>query len=190
MSAISSLTMDLPLVTVFAPRSRRISSTISPRLSGIARPVHLAAARDDAALERLQQGVEMGQRIVADRAALLAQCFPVADSASTATCAAEREMRLQPAKRDAQIRIVQRALSGFAKALRIERHGSPNAGSSAMPASTSATWRTRMLDALALHAPFEVQQAAEIAAQHQLRAGRIAHRRSCRRPCARRFPGT
>src|SRR5205814_1236371 len=112
-----------------------------PRILG---PMHMPAASGDCAFELLQQRVEIRERVVADGAALLAQGFPIPVPRNRLRSAV-REMRLEAAERGAEARIVERGVSRLAERSRIEVHGSPSAGSSAMPASTSATWRARML---------------------------------------------
>ena len=71
MSAISSATIDLPLVTILAPTERQISQDRGAGLLGVARPMHLAAGGGDVALVELEVEIEMRERVVLDRAARL-----------------------------------------------------------------------------------------------------------------------
>ena len=86
-------------------------------------------------------------------------------------------MRLQPAERRAQQRIVQRFARGLRKLARVLVHfvSSPSAGSVAhiRPALRRRGARAMLLPC-ALHAPGQMQQATEIAADQRVGAAREA----------------
>ena len=84
LSAISSVIIDLPLVTVRAPAVRQMSSMMLARLLGGLGPVHLAAGCDDLRLVGLEVEVEIVERVVLDVARAVAQPRRIPAAPSTA----------------------------------------------------------------------------------------------------------
>src|SRR5271156_4839993 len=73
LSAISSATIDLPLVTILAPTERQISSTAARASAASRAQSTRPARRDDVLIVEFEIEIEMGERVILDRAALLAQ---------------------------------------------------------------------------------------------------------------------
>ncbi len=107
LSPISSETMDLPLVTVFARASRRISRMIARASAASRAQWTCPAPRDDVALESLKKRIEIRDGMIADRFACVAQAFEIAVSLGSFG-AAQTEMCFQPAERTFERGIVQR----------------------------------------------------------------------------------
>ena len=70
LSPISSEIMDLPLVTVFAPTLRQISSTILRASSAVRGKMHMPAACSHLLLVVFEIEIEMRERVVLDVRAL------------------------------------------------------------------------------------------------------------------------
>ena len=148
-------------------------------LGRVARVMHVAAGLDDLRLVGFEIEVEMGERVVLDGARAVAQARRIPAAASTA--AARRPMKLR-AKRQRALQAARRRAPSCALSLKCGRggddaHGSAalgrlaDRGSSVMPASTSATWRTFTGLPSRCSLPGHVHQAAEIAGEQEVGAG-------------------
>ena len=145
---ISSAIIDLPLVTLFAPIDLHRSMMIVARLLGVLRVVHLAAALAHLALVGLEIEVEMGERVILDRARAVAQRLEFGQPRDRGRAPADeiaREGRVRPAgaRRSAPRATFSLKCAEVATSLIGARSVwlSPIAGPSAMPARISATWR-------------------------------------------------
>ena len=138
---ISSVTMLLLLVTVRAPASRHSSSTIVRASAASRAQCTVAATLDDLGLERLQVEVEMGQGVVLDVAALVAQRLELGQALGGARAAGD-PAGLDLGQRRLQRRVFQRRMGIVREGERGRLHQprpSPMAGAVSSPASTSAT---------------------------------------------------
>ena len=129
----------------------------------------------------------MGERVVLDVARRCRAAPRIRAAARPRRRAAATKLRAH-AHRALQSRVVQRLMRVFLELGRRRDPAhrpasglpSPIGGPSAMPASTSATWRTLIGDALALKLAGHVHEAPEIAREHRVGAGRRGCRRSFR----------
>ncbi len=138
----SSEIIVLPLFTVLAPALRQMSSVMFAGVLGGFGPVDVAAALDDLLLVFLEIEVEVGQDVVLDVAGLVAQVVEFGEFVAgggafgdeAVAAAAQRELEVLVVERAAGVGL-ERGGGGF-----VEAHaGSPMAGVSRSPASTSTT---------------------------------------------------
>ncbi len=148
------------------------------RFVGVARVMHVAARLDDLALVGFEIEIEMGERVVLDRAGAVAQRVEFRQPRRGVGAPADEVPRVR--QRALQALVVERVVDIVLEARRgggdahfaCASAGSPIAGSSVMPASTSATWRAFTAPALTLQLARHVHQAAEIAGEQGVGAGR------------------
>src|SRR5262245_27849140 len=104
----------------------------------------LPAIGDDLGLEPFEIDVEILQHMVLDVAGTIAQRLELRQ-ARRGSRAPLHEVLLHMAERALQLRVIERALGILLEAMAggvLHQPDSPIAGPSAIPASTSATWRT------------------------------------------------
>ena len=150
----------------------------APRVGGGRRPMDVAAQRQHLALELLEVEIEVGQRVVLDVARAVAQRLELGQPLGR-LAAALGEAHLQLGERILQVGVGQGRADILLEVVGGRFH-QPAPGSRGarrwrqippMPASTSATWRTRIGAAFALQLARHVHQAAEVAGQQRVGAG-------------------
>ena len=170
-----------------ARRGGRSPSTVSRASCGVRHQCTWPPRADDLALERLEIEIEMLQHVVLDRRLPCSRSASNSGSRRSPGAALRgKPARIRPSafcRLASAERVVRVLLEGVAGGLHQRgslRSGAPIGGvSSVMPASTSATWRTRDRLAAARQLAGHVEQAAEIAGEQRVGAGA----RRCRPPC-------